>query len=1389
MSHMMMFTALPRGMRGSQLRFSVFISPRFNIGGTSTTLGNLLQAPNDWPSIAKRLSFGVFFTGALGRVIATPDPDSLPAYDSALWTRLFPAATPLGGYAQKQYNTGSLTSYGAQTVTSHVKNVYAQAALGSAARPIVTKSTNTTLTTSAKSVAAALKQTYAAGPAIDPRAKTSPSTLLSKAAVAQAVPSATGDSREFLRAAVYHNRGKWRERAGVPAASMAPALSAATAIQPPDFHQIVGQLGDHPAILRRLGLILDFVCTAPAGVSGTTSFYAMPMPDNALVFPAPLGSTNPLLMLGGSASAGIVHPFIRCTLTSTSFQAWTNSNEFDGTTLELNLTTGPFAVETLDVDHAVQEYSAFAEHANDSITQVSQSSDPNASVELCMPALHTAGFTIHHGDREAVVGQRFNRPFTFENDPNRLLFVAEEVMRGYRVEVQRTHDQVTGPWQSLCARTVSLDLNGQVVPPYTDKGFVKAASVAASSPDVDIFNVHESLFRWEGWSLTATRPGRVIQHAPETNGELPTVLTNSSPSGAVNAVATRIVPQPGTLPRLRFGSSYSFRVVPVDLAGNDMVSGGPSNVSLPIAFLRHDPISPPALVLQSAVTEGESVEHLVIRSNPYDSVPQDPNAYAAAMNLKKDASGNPIAMNPYSGSAVRHVAPPKTSQHMAELHGAFDALLTNPAHGYAVASKESGTFLDLDVIDTTGNVAGSSHTSRRIITPPAASMPDGSAPPNVDPKVGEPRVNVPRGDALAHGQYVTLSDDTANIVLPYLPDPNAAGVTLQVDPSTITAVPGVTLRTRTYAARNAGGGWPELGLVKLVVSHDDLVQVPTITGDDAHPSPTGALTVSLPAASNVTLQYSSSVVDPSIMALAPSSMTALVKGGGHTMVSPTRKLVLIHAVQKPAHPSLNDASFTFVQRGPGETTAPIQGYIDFADGKSSAKVDLVAAWNEYLDVPQVPGSADPVPDPSATPVPHTSIITSLTLAPSNVGPQLLSGARQAFGDTKHRTVRYQAIATTRFREYFPAAITADYTQITNASTELAINVLSTARPPAPKVLYVVPSFKWVQSAPTSRTRVGGGVRVYVDRGWYASGEDERLAVVHATSLAQAQRIPNLVSVWGDDPIWIQKNPVSPAGAIDASHFVPPPSSDSASSIQNVLLSETLAGNGNEVVNVLSFKPQFNKDRQLWYFDIELTTGKSYMPFLRLALARVQASSLVNTTTNLDLRLSPVIKAEFAQLAADRTATVAPNPDGTWGVTVSGVVGSNYDWDNVTNTGTRVGFDAASGRIVTAELQESSAARGDAVDWRRVSAPVALTPYVSQSGSGYLPVVSFQGNVALPTLTPATQHRIVVREYENFASDDEIGVKYLNAPLHYGAPEGSPAYGRRLVYVDAIAINV
>ena len=57
-----------------------------------------------------------------------------------------------------------------------------------------------------------------------------------------------------------------------------------------------------------------------------------------------------------------------------------------------------------------------------------------------------------------------------------------------------------------------------------------------------------------------------------------------------------------------------------------------------------------------------------------------------------------------------------------------------------------------------------------------------------------------------------------------------------------------------------------------------------------------------------------------------------------------------------------------------------------------------------------------------------------------------------------------------------------------------LDILSSAQPEAPKVLYVIPTFKW-ETSPQGHRRVGGGLRVYLDRPWYSSGDGEQLAVV------------------------------------------------------------------------------------------------------------------------------------------------------------------------------------------------------------------------------------------------------------------------------------------------------
>jgi len=127
-------------------------------------------------------------------------------------------------------------------------------------------------------------------------------------------------------------------------------------------------------------------------------------------------------------------------------------------------------------------------------------------------------------------------------------------------------------------------------------------------------------------------------------------------------------------------------------------------------------------------------------------------------------------------------------------------------------------------------------------------------------------------------------------------------------------------------------------------------------------------------------------------------------------------------------------------------------------------------------------------------VPLTPLDSQITLSPQSVCPGPYDVMRrQEFHDTKYRRVTYTAVATSRYQDYFPQTVGS----FTQQSAPQTIDILSSARPAAPKVLYVIPSFDWQTSgsgSSTTRKRLTG-LRVYLDRPWFSSGDGELLGVV------------------------------------------------------------------------------------------------------------------------------------------------------------------------------------------------------------------------------------------------------------------------------------------------------
>jgi len=163
--------------------------------------------------------------------------------------------------------------------------------------------------------------------------------------------------------------------------------------------------------------------------------------------------------------------------------------------------------------------------------------------------------------------------------------------------------------------------------------------------------------------------------------------------------------------------------------------------------------------------------------------------------------------------------------------------------------------------------------------------------------------------------------------------------------------------------------------------------------------------------------------------------------------------------------------------------------------------------------------------------------------------------------------------------------------------------------------------------------------VYLDRPWYSSGDGELLGVLLWPGLSQAAKtmtammvpsnqLPDLlkpyVTQWGMDPIWYS-NPTSEIPVIE--NFKKNVAN------QTGLTLDEFPSDSPVRVNVAGHAVEYDKERKLWYCDIEIDLGTSYYPFVRLALARFQPKSVPNA------HLSRVVLADFAQLAPDRTASI------------------------------------------------------------------------------------------------------------------------------------------------------
>lgn len=1053
-----------------------------------------------------------------------------------------------------------------------------------------------------------------------------------------------------------------------------------------DFHRIVASFGDYPQLLRALGLVLDFALERddpldqriasgngvangqlrveigwangrPAGrdVRPRTAFHA----DKERFVPRPRGTDQKRGLLD---------------LTNAN-DRWAEEKRalFD----VYQVDPDGAALKTVDFTLTAQRLVAKSLDVTQRFGKVTYTTGDKQGVA----ALRSGGLGVSRHGRavelagDAAAGALKNA--AIENDQgDDITFFAEDLHRGYRIDVAAVPDASSpGRWRSLCARVGTYRLaDGGAIPLPQDEGYVSDGGMTSSiSPNAnpDDHYLHESLFRWTGWSLCAPRPGPAIKAEAEPGTQLqrevPTQVEDVAERG--NGIVATFRAAKGSLPKLRFGQLYRMRARVVDVAGNSLDLDDPTLGPLEgatdaVGYWRFEPVDPPALSQRKRTSEGEQLERMVIRSN-YDMTAQ---AYAGALPASPDFD--------YWATDERHFVPPKSSQQQCETHGLFDQFMGDWERikkGYEIAAREEKTLYDGGTLVTPSAIAEVTTTA--------------TIPPQL------PDATNPVGDRLAGGQYVIHPDPTLKTA--WLPDGAAGGVAVRaIAGSELPGVTGPIDLGPSCAVRQTpqgelvllvshAGEWPDLQGFRLILAERpaDITSLPCqeAFADEGAPvwdETERTLTLFVPKGRIVRLSYASFVAPQFLESFGIPRWTDVnaqaldvlrgARMGANWLITPSRELTLVHATQAPVcEPEL--ISLT-IQRTPGAHDARLFCRRVHLHGPSTGKFEIEAEWEEWVDDPAQPepmrrsfkGQLGEIPLAENHPnefLLEQAVKDARVESPDGRPVDRAPGDVHALGDTRFRLVRYRVRATTRFREYLPPSIYADKERVTRLGPvaegpEMALPpeddkgapvlsasggskgqslVRASAPPKEPRLLYVVPSVAWDRSgegAEWHSIRHGDGLRVWLDRPWFSSGDGEMLGVVLHGDGTNFSEVPaeyqQFVTQWGVDPFWDSPRPKARARAtdfplrvMDAQHF----------------LQEMPNG---QLVTVVAHRVQWSPERRLWYADIAVAPGSTYMPFIRLALVRYQPHALP------DAHLSKVVLAEFTQLLPRRRAVLRRN---------------------------------------------------------------------------------------------------------------------------------------------------
>ena len=524
----LVFVVLPNGVTAQKtLRLSLYLTMRLFDGATLADFPDILS----WvPMLQKNgIQFQLSCEGDAHTVSA-----DLSVLRPDIWTQLFPSTTFVDPPVFPDFDKRIIVSYPVRDSLAFMKNAYqavgtdtlprgeGQRGLYTLLQPLMFRDDDTSTLDQAMAdmrVTLHKEQNRSfGGDFVAARDVTPP----------DGAPSSTrapADPRDTLtRFALYHNMPPAPNRPPLPKdeAGFAKTL---------DFHRAFTSLCSYPSLLRHLGLVFDVevpLSFCPASPNGAT--YRNITVNS--VTPGFKWKIAPQITTPATSYVSSVTSFAAAPTTdpvSLGQKAYVPGDVVDGL---LALSPDDFHMLQVDLDGALLKALSMA----DSVAFSDFRGKDLSKVGDALPALRSSGIGLVADDRGSQILQAISQNKGFYDSAanggqiSRPMNVLD-LVRGYRFDI---HSSRTNKWHSLHRRNSTYTFgttNPLQLKESDEEGFLQpsaaspaddptrpddptATAAGIPQPGTDLY-IHERIARWNGWSLSAPRPGKHINRSAD----------------------------------------------------------------------------------------------------------------------------------------------------------------------------------------------------------------------------------------------------------------------------------------------------------------------------------------------------------------------------------------------------------------------------------------------------------------------------------------------------------------------------------------------------------------------------------------------------------------------------------------------------------------------------------------------------------------------------------------------------------------------------------------------------------------------------------------------------------------------------------------------------------